>query len=282
MKVKPTLLLLFGITLLLWSNKAILAQAPTPTQQQSDRAEQAFKEANALMEQKKFPEALTRYREVLAILPDDPAVLFNGGLAAYTAKEYSAALDLWVNLKKVDPDDWRARAKLIQTYQALNRLSERDAERKELFAMWAAGKPAELKQEIEYCRDQFEINGKKVMAFELFELKGERALRYVFSILNAAEDDEEFRISLGSYEFDQRLWREMTKPTPKPGERLFHLDGYFKNGHATYGMYSPEPSYDAIRAKVVLILEGKVSPPVSSTHATPPKTEPTPAPTPKP
>jgi hypothetical protein len=181
-------------------------------------------------------------------------------------------------LKKVDPDDWRARGKLIQTYQALNKIPERDAERKELFAMWTAGKPADLKNEVEYCREQFEVNGKKVMAFELFELKGERALRYVFSILNAAEDGEEFRISLGSYEFDQRLWRETTKPTPKPGERLFHLDGYFKWGHATYGFYAPEPTYETIREKVVRILEQKDNPVSSSMIAAPPKPTPSPKP----
>lgn len=90
------------------------------------------------------------------------------------------------------------------------------------------------------------------MAFELYELKGDRALRYVFSILNKTEDGEEWRISMGSYKTTNAVWREMQNPRPKDHERLFHLDGYFKNGaHATYGMFFPEPSYDDIRAKVV-------------------------------
>ena len=54
------------------------------------------------------------------------------------------------------------------------------------------------------------------------------------------------------------VWRATAKPTPKEGERLFHLDGYFKSGgHATYGMFAPEPSYDEVRARVVQILEQK-------------------------
>lgn len=74
------------------------------------------------------------------------------------------------------------------------------------------------------------------------------------------------------------LWRATRKPKPKEGERLFHLDGYFKNGgHATYGMYFPEPTYDETRAFVVKILEGKDKP-VSSSMPAAPKPEPTPKP----
>jgi hypothetical protein len=95
------------------------------------------------------------------------------------------------------------------------------------------------------------------MAFELYELKGERALRYVFSILNKTEDGEEWRVSLGSYKTTDAIWRETRNPRPKDNERLFHLDGYFKGGgHATYGMFFPEPTYDEMRAKVIQILEG--------------------------
>jgi hypothetical protein len=79
----------------------------------------------------------------------------------------------------------------------------------------------------------------------------------VFSILNKTEDGEEFRISLGSYDTTNAVWRETKNPRPKDDERLFHLDGYFKGGgHATYGMFFPEPSYDDVRAKVITILEG--------------------------
>jgi tetratricopeptide (TPR) repeat protein len=255
------------------------AQDAAPTDEQQTKAEKAFDAGNAMMEQKKFADALARYKEALVILPNEPLLLFNAGLAAYTIKDFGTAVDLWKRLKVVDPEDWHLRAKLIQVYQALGKLPERDAERLDLFAMWKSGKPAELKEQLEYCREQFEVNGKKVMAFEHFELTGDRALRYVFSILNDAEDKEDYRISLGSYEFDQAIWRETTKPKPKDGERLFHLDGYFKWGHATYGFYAPEPTYDQVRVKVIQILENK-SKPVSSSTVTPPTAKPDPKPKP--
>jgi tetratricopeptide (TPR) repeat protein len=228
-----------------------------PSAQDVAVAEKAFDAANALMDKRVYLEALAKYKEALAILPNDPSLLFNGGLAAYQGKEYALAADLWRRLKTADPLDWHVRAKLIQAYQALGKLPERDAERAELFQLRSVGKNDELSKQFEYCRDQFEVKGLKVMAFEHFELKGDRALRYVFSVLNEVGNGEEFRISLGSYELTNSLWRRTAKPKPKEGERLFHLDGYYKWGHATYGMFAPEPSYDETRSRVIRILEGK-------------------------
>jgi tetratricopeptide (TPR) repeat protein len=239
---------------------ATFAQEPKLSPEQNTELQITFDTANKLLEQGKAAEALTHYRKALSLLPKDPALLFNGGMAAYASKDFNTALDLWKRLKVVDALDWHVRAKLIQTYQALEKTAERDAERAELFAMWKKGEPAELKQQYQYCREQFEVKGQKVMVFEHFELKGDRALRYVFSILDASGQTEDWRISLGSYNFTNAVWRETTKPTPKEGERLFHLDGYFKGGHATYDMIFPEPSYDDVRARVVKILEAKGKP----------------------
>ena len=269
--------LVFAAVLLTTTSINSFAQKPSATD--LAKAEKSFEAANLLMEQRKPAEALIRYKEVLTILPKDPTVLFNGGMAAFATKDYSTALDFWKQVKALEPTDWHVRAKLIQGYQAVGKTAERDAERTELIAMWQKGEPAELKEQFEYCRDQFEINGQKVMAFEHFELKGDRALRYVFSILDETEQAEAWRISLGSYDFTNAVWRQTQKPTPKEGERLFHLDGYFKGGsHATYGMFFPEPTYDETRARVVKILEGAAKPFSSSVPAQPPKTEPTPKP----
>ena len=242
---------------------------PQPGSRQADElATKAFKAANDLMDQHKPAEALVKYKEALTLAPGSTGILFNAGLAAYLSKNYGDAAELWKRLKELEPLDWQARAKLVQAYQALGRTAERDAERGALFELRKSGKSPELAQQAKYCREQFEVNGVKVMVFEHFELKGEYALRYVFSVLDHAGKAEDYRISLGSYETTNAFWRESTKPTPKPGERLFHLDGYFKDSHATYGMFSPEPSYEETRAMVVKILEGK-SKPVSSTTREP-------------
>lgn len=280
MKKLPRLFLIPVVLLLIVAG--VVAQNPAPSAQQQAEAEKAFETANTFMEQGKPDQALVHYKKVLAIMPNDPSVLYNGGMAAFASKDHPYAVELWKKLTALDPLDWRARTKLIQVYQAMGKLPERDKERGELFQMWKSKKPDELSQEFQYCRDQFEVSGEKIMVFEHFELKGERALRYVFSIVNETEDGEKFRISLGSYEFTNAVWRASKKPAPKADERLFHLDGYFKNGsHATYGMYFPEPSYDEMRAKVIEILEKKASP-VSSTTVAGPETKPAPKPSPTP
>jgi len=234
---------------------------------QDPRADAAFKAGNELMAQHKPADALLRYKESLAIEPNDTSVLFNAGLAGVAMGDYSSANDFWKRVKALDPGDWRTRAKLVQSYQALGKMPERDRERSELFALRKSGESEELTKADEYCRDQFAVNGVKVMAFELFELKGDRALRYVFSVLNSEENREAYRISLGSYDLTNNIWHETTKPKPRPNERLFHLDGYYPSSHATYAMYAPEPSYDEVRAKVVSILKGESKPVSSTTYA---------------
>lgn len=262
-------------SLILVSAFNLTVTAQTPSAQQEAEAQTTFEIANSLLERGKPGEALTHYKKALAILPKDPAVLFNAGMAAFSVKDFAFASEVWQRLKVVEPSDWHGRSKLIQAYQALGKTAERDKEREELFALWKSGKPNELKEKVQYCRDQFEVNGKKVMAFEHFELKGDRALRYVFSILNKTEDGEEYRISLGSYSLTNAVWRSTQKPTPKENERLFHLDGYFPNRHITYGMFFPEPTYDETRAKVVQILEGKGTA-ISGTTYPDPKPSPSP------
>ena len=237
------------------------------TDAEARRVGALFDAGNDLMERQKFAEALAKYKEALGVIPDSIGPLYNGGLAAFQLKDYEQALAMWKRVKELDADDWQTRTKIIQTYQSLGRLADRDRERAELYALRAKGSIEGLKNAEFYTREQTEMAGRRVMVFEHFELKGPRALRYAFYVLDA-QGEAEFRISLGSYETTNAIWREVEKR--KPEERLFHLDGYFKNGsHATYGMYVKEPTYDETREIVRKILE-KEQKPISATIVDPP------------
>ena len=100
---------------------AALAQEPKLTPQQNTEVELAFDTANKLLEQGKHAEALTHYKKALALLPKEPAILFNAGMAAFGSKDFNTAVDLWKQLKQLEPSDWHLRAKLIQAYQALEK-----------------------------------------------------------------------------------------------------------------------------------------------------------------
>ena len=232
-------------------------------------ADEAFRAGNALMGEKKYCGAVTRYKEGLTSSPDDTSLLYNGGLAAFQCKQYPVAVSFWKHLQDLDPPDWHTRAKLIQAYQALGKFPQRDQERAALFDLRKRDPSGELAKQVEYCRDQFEAGGENVMAFEYFELKGDRAVRYVFSIIDESKQEERYRLSLGSYDTTNAIWHETTKPRPKDTDRLFHLDGYYDWGHATYGMYFPEPSYDEVRTAVIEVLEKKKNPQSTSTHVAP-------------
>jgi tetratricopeptide (TPR) repeat protein len=242
---------------------SIVAQTPPQT------AESALETGNQLIEAGKYCEALKVYKTGLALNPTGDELLYNSGLAALQCRDFVAALDSLGRLKKLAPDDWQLRAKLVQTYQALGKTAERDAERAELFDMRKGGSNQELSGQTEYCRDRFDAAGERVMAFEHFELTGERAVRYTFDVMSATGKEPKYHISLGSYDMTNKVWHETTKPPPPPDARLFHLDGYWENGHITYAMFPSEPSYDEVRALVVKILSKELKP-ISGTSASPP------------
>ena len=182
---------------------------------------------------------------------DESSRLWNAGLAAFNKKKYERATRFWSRDKKLDPENWLIRAKLIQAYQALGTWGFREAERAELIKLRQTGTVETLTQAKRYCRDQFVVKGKQVLAFEYFDLEGPQPIRYVFSVRKKGQDAEESLITLGSY--DEVNDFAVQLGTIKSGERIFHLD----SGSKTYAFYIPEPLYDEVRKKVMLIVEGK-------------------------
>lgn len=220
---------------------------------EADKATKLFEEGCALFEKGEHKKALVKYRASLAIAPKGTGALYNGGLCAYLAAEYETAADLFGRLKEIDPADWMVRAKLVQTWQALGKKDKRDAERKELYDLRKKPESKELRKKPFFCRDQFPVADCQVMVFEHFELKGDRAVRFLFAV--TPKKGERFRITLGSYKTTNDL--AVSAGRVKKGQRCYHLDGYFKDLHELYGMYNGEPGYDDIRKQVIEILEKK-------------------------
>ena len=164
------------------------------------------------------------------------------------------ALERFAAVAKAAPEDWHARAKLVQLHHALDQLPERDQARAEVLARFRAHQ-IDTKF-TDFCREQFTVGEDRVLAYESFELAGDRAVRYSFRVASAKTGKIARVISLDSYAFTTEYMRSSGQL--KEGERAWHLDGYAPDdSHATYGFFDGEPSYEITSAKVVDVLEGR-------------------------
>jgi hypothetical protein len=224
--------------------------------QDEDGPPEEFRRAYRLAEEKKFDEALVILDDVLKEGSHTRNALFSAGSIAMCAGEFKRGQKYFAALKELEPKSATVRAALVRAAQALGDLSARDAERRELFRLRESGEDPEVVQQQYYMREECTIAGRQVRGLEFFELKGDKALRYVFEISRFGGGETEYRVTLGSYTATNAIWQATQNPKPKEGERVFHLDGYFSDGsHATFGMYHPEPTYDEVRKQVAAIIE---------------------------
>lgn len=210
-----------------------------------------FKAGVLLSQQRKTKAALRLWRRAVSANPRYVSAHYNLGQSYQLAGEHKRALTHFKKVVALAPNDWRARAKLVQLHQALGQRRARDKARAALLALRKSGKVPKLGQAKIYCRDQFVVAGTRVYAYEHFALVGPRAKRYSFFV---GKGSGRYTISLGSYATTNAIARETGRRAP--GQRRFHLDGYYPGGtHRTLGFFNGEPSYDAIRKRVIAIVK---------------------------
>ncbi len=224
--------------------------------------EQKFSDVVALMQSRKFAEALPLLVDLETRHPT-PAAYWNLGLSAAELGDDATALRAWRELRSAAPDDWRARAKLVQTFQALGDLQARDRERAELVARWQGGQDAPLSAQQLYCRDQFNQAGHRIVVLEYFSPSAPARVLYSFVAVNGA-GQQDFRVSLGSDDTTNRVALELGQRTPD--QRIWHLDLDRPGLHETYGVFPVQTGYDGIRAAVVDVLAGRRKP-ISASRA---------------
>ena len=210
----------------------------------------------------KVEEALRTFKKSTEIDPKYFLGWSNIGQIEQSRGHHAEAVAAFEQTVKINPDDWRAWAKIVQEYQALGKTKERDAARSSLITLHDAGRVDALL----FCREQFVEAGQAVMVFEYFELKGDRAVRYAFDLLDKEGRHVAGTISLGSYDMTNAIAHQ-TGDLPKD-QRLFHLDRYGSNSHETYAFFEKEPTYEETRALVIKVLRGEIKK-VSSTTVVP-------------
>lgn len=217
----------------------------------------------ALMRLKRGGEAIIHLERAVSLDPSDVLAAYNAGQHHQNVDQPTKALPFFELVAKSDPNDWHVRAKLVQMHQALGQAPERDARRREVLALHAAGK-IESKHK-DFCREQWSMKGVRVMAFESFTLEDPRAVRYTFRI--ARGETLERVLSLGSYQFTTDYMRGSGQL--KPTERAWHLDGYgLDSSHLTYGIFNAEPTWEQTRQMVVDVLNDRLKPSSGTTTRT--------------
>lgn len=230
-----------------------------------NNAQASYKLALNLMDDGQSEKAFPLLAAAAKARPNDANTLYNFGQLCQTLGKTQKSLAAFERVVKIDPTEWRAIEKLVQLNQALGDLKERDAARQMVFDLRTTGKVEALNEEPLYIRDQFKVEDQRVMTCEYFEMKGDRAIRYSFVV---TDKTGKYRITLGSYDPTNDYAERQGKN--KPGERTFHLDGYYADGaHRTFSFFRGEPDYDTVKELVVEILKGEMIA-VSSTTATPP------------
>src|SRR5687768_17578103 len=203
-----------------------------------DNAEYQFMLGSSLARAEKTTEALAAFRRAAELNPKHAKTALMVGVMLADTGDEDGALEWFAKAAKLDPkyalahgnigqihqnrghtkealaafqravearpDDWRFRSKLVQLHQALGQIEERDHERAVVIDLWREDK---VDQPM-FCREQFEVDGKQVQAYEHFELEGDRAVRYAFMVLKPGGTEVEFKISLGSYDMTTRIARE--------------------------------------------------------------------------
>jgi len=210
----------------------------------------------ALASQRKFAEAVELLETVESESPGHSKILWNLALMSAEAEQHEKALKYWVKLSAVEPQNMHVQSKIIQAYQALDRIADRDQAIAKILAMHKDNVDPEFIKRNTFCREQYSVGDWKVFVFQFFDPGSKNKLFYRYTVTDT-KGEERFRLSLGSYQTTTDILRELGE-IPADG-RIYHLDYYENSKHSTYGMFNKQPSYDELRDKVKTIIKDLIA-----------------------
>ena len=121
-----------------------------------------------------------------------------------------------------------------------------------------------MSKQNDFCRDQFTLDGRQVLVYEAFTMRGPRSVRYLFVVVKN-DKREPYYYSLGSYDDTTKFAREAKEIGPD--QRLYHLDYYAPDRHSTYAFYVDEPKYEVVKQAVQAAISGTLKPLSSSSKS---------------
>jgi len=189
--------------------------------------------------------AITRFERALKANPKHVDAAYNAGQSSYDLGDFVKAAASWETAAKLSPDDFQIAKKLVQAYVGLDKSDKLKKARDRVFAMWRAGKDADVKKLKSYVYDQFAAGKYHVLVYEAFDTSGD--LAYVWRAKIALKDKVIGSVNLET----SSVLRENGVP---------YILGVDKDGeHMTVAEHSWKklPEYAAFKGLVKKMIEAK-------------------------
>jgi tetratricopeptide (TPR) repeat protein len=211
------------------------------------------------LEHEQWSDAQRFFANYLRDNPDNVEAQFYLGGAAFGAKQYDQAEQIYKKIIAAYPSAWSAHSNLSEVYSAQEQWPEFDAERKILLD--AREQHLEGWEKIgNDVIDVLQAGGERWIVREYYPLAGRFHTRYNFTHFDKQGKLDRY-ISCESDDVDQVDFAKRHPRKAAAGERSFSLDGYSGNTHSTILFYSEgEPEYSRVRADVLRSLTGQSSP----------------------
>lgn len=173
-------------------------------------------------------------------------ILFNIGLFEQKKGDYKEAQSAFMSLLELNPTDYHAYAKLIQTYNQTKEYTNILPLKTILYDAHRNGLIKDENMSDMFCIDQFECNGVPVKVYERFE-EGD-SKRIYYKIL--------FFVENGEGAIDYTIQTEYSPAAVSSKNGKYMLCASMEGIHKNYGViFDDDTSYETIKNKVIDILE---------------------------
>lgn len=241
-----------------------------------------FDGAVRLFNAQRYSEALTKFQQILSVLPQEASdrrtVAKYAAEAAINTGDRDFALRILKPIEAADGNDWQAAGLLARIYAETGQKQQRDAELAHLVDLHKRVVQSPIAKLQQILLERIPVMNGSILVWYSLEPWG-KYKTYLFSRVYDQAGHQVLRVTLESSDLDQLLFAKEHPDEAARGVRLFSLDGYgevqtLPNGgrsgsHMTFGFYDGEPPYDTVRDRIIQIAEGRDKP-LSQTQTTVP------------
>lgn len=201
-------------------------------------------------------------RQLLLTIEDQadsiPDILWHLGVCNAELGDHKRALGYFLAYQAKVPDDWTVLPMLIQSYQGIERFSERDDVRATLLTRRVQRANRKLVEASDFRREIVVVDSVRMYAYESFIATGPRHALYRFVVVDSSGGQRGTFTLVGD-----------SRGGSPPGEigqtsslrPVYYLDFVRDDFHATYAHFSFDvPTYEQTRDTVIVVLQGNAKP----------------------